>query len=204
MALENKYILENFDQEVLREYDIRGIVGNNINENTAYTIGRTFGYFVKLNFTECNIIAGYDGRLTSPKLHNALCEGLKNAGTNVIDVGMGPTPMIYFAHHHIESQAAVMVTGSHNPSEYNGFKLVLNKHSFYSDEIQKLQEYLISGDLKIKEGCINKHNVVNEYVNRNLQNIKIKNNLKIAWDVANGAMGKVIKEFTSRLENTDF
>ena len=100
MGLESNYSLENFDPEVLREYDIRGIVGSNLNENTAYTIGRTFGFVVKSRSSSSTIVAGFDGRLTSPKLHQALCEGLKQAGTKVIDVGMGPTPMIYFAHYH--------------------------------------------------------------------------------------------------------
>ena len=142
MVLESNYSLENFDPEVLREYDIRGIVGSNLNENTAYTIGRTFGFVVKSRSSSSTIVTGFDGRLTSPKLHQALCEGLKQAGTKVIDVGMGPTPMIYFAHYHFNSDAAVMVTGSHNPSDYNGFKMVFNKHSFYADEIQNLQSII--------------------------------------------------------------
>ena len=128
----NKLKIENFDKEVLREYDIRGVVGDNINQNTAYTIGRTFAYTV-INRLRSNIIAtGYDGRLTSPDLHKALCEGLKDSGAKVINIGMGPTPMTYFAHYHLNADAAIMVTGSHNPSEYNGFKMVLNKHSFYA------------------------------------------------------------------------
>ena len=203
MVLENNYSLENFDPEVLREYDIRGIVGNNLNENTAYTIGRTFGFVVKSRSSSSTIVTGFDGRLTSPKLHQALCEGLKQAGTKVIDVGMGPTPMIYFAHYHFNSDAAVMVTGSHNPSDYNGFKMVFNKHSFYADEIQNLQSIMKNEKLNIKEGSVIKHNIINEYVKRDLQNININNKLKIAWDIGNGAMGIAIKEITSQLQNTN-
>ena len=148
MALENKLKIESFDKEVLREYDIRGVVGNNINQNTAYTIGRTFGYTVS-NRLKSNVIAtGYDGRLTSPDLHQALCEGLKDSGAKVINIGMGPTPMTYFAHYHLEADAVIMVTGSHNPSEYNGFKMVLAKHSFYAEDIQSLQK-LIDQDLSL-------------------------------------------------------
>ena len=203
MVLENNYSLENFDPEVLREYDIRGIVGSNLNENTAYTIGRTFGFVVKSRSSSSTIVTGFDGRLTSPKLHQALCEGLKQAGTKVIDVGMGPTPMIYFAHYHFNSDAAVMVTGSHNPSDYNGFKMVFNKHSFYADEIQNLQSIMKNEKLNIKEGSVIKHNIINEYVKRDLQNININNKLKIAWDIGNGAMGIAIKEITSQLQNTN-
>jgi len=149
------------------------------------------------------VVTGYDGRLTSPKLHQALCEGLKQAGTKVIDVGMGPTPMIYFAHYHFNSDAAVMVTGSHNPSDYNGFKMVFNKHSFYADEIQNLQSIIKNEKLTIEEGSVTKHNIINEYVIRDLQNININNKLKIAWDIGNGAMGIAIKEITSQLHNTN-
>ena len=203
MVLESNYSLENFDPEVLREYDIRGIVGSNLNENTAYTIGRTFGFVVKSRSSSSTIVTGFDGRLTSPKLHQALCEGLKEAGTKVIDVGMGPTPMIYFAHYHFNSDAAVMVTGSHNPSDYNGFKMVFNKHSFYADEIQNLQSIIHNEKLKIEEGSIIENNIIKEYIKRVLQNININNKLKIAWDIGNGAMGLVIKEITSQLQNTN-
>ena len=142
MAQVNNYTVENFDPEVLREYDIRGVVGENINENTAYTIGRTFGHTVKSKLTSHTIVTGYDGRLTSPSLHKALCEGLKDSGVKVINIGMGPTPMTYFAHYHFKADAAVMLTGSHNPSEYNGFKMVFNKHSFYAEDILSLQKIL--------------------------------------------------------------
>ena len=131
MEQEHKYLIENFDREVLREYDIRGIVGQNINENTAYTIGRTFGHTVKSKLSSNTIVTGRDGRLTSLLLHKALCCGLKDSGAKVINIGMGPTPMTYFAHYHLQADAAVMVTGSHNPSEYNGFKMVFDKHSFF-------------------------------------------------------------------------
>ena len=132
MVQENNFSIEDFDQEVLREYDIRGVVGENINENTAYTIGRTFGFIVRNRYTSNIITTGYDGRLTSPKLHHALCQGLKDSGAKVLNIGMGPTPMTYYAHYNLNADAAVMVTGSRNPSEYNGFKMVLNKHSFFA------------------------------------------------------------------------
>ena len=203
MVLESNYSLENFDPEVLREYDIRGIVGDNLNENTAYTIGRTFGFVVKSRSTSSTVVIGFDGRLTSPKLHQALCVGLKQAGIKVIDVGMGPTPMIYFAHYHFNSDAAIMVTGSHNPPDYNGFKMVFNKNSFYSNEIQNLQSIIENEKLNIEEGSVTEHNIINEYVKRDLKNININSQLKIAWDIGNGAMGLIINEITSQLQNTN-
>ncbi len=203
MEQEHKYLIENFDREVLREYDIRGIVGQNINENTAYTIGRTFGHTVKSKLSSNTIVTGRDGRLTSPLLHKALCCGLKDSGAKVINIGMGPTPMTYFAHYHLHADAAVMVTGSHNPSEYNGFKMVFDKHSFFSDDIQSLQQLINDNALEFKEGEIINKDITENYIKRNLLNINLKNRLKIAWDPGNGAMGTVMKQITEKLGNSE-
>lgn len=202
MVLENKYTLEPFDPQVLREYDIRGIVGKNLNENTAYTIGKTFGHIVKSKTSSGSVVTGFDGRLTSPILHSALCQGLKESGLKVIDVGMGPTPMIYFAHYHFNSDAAVMVTGSHNPKDYNGFKMVFQKHSFFAQDIQDLK-ILVNSNLEVLEGTIAKHNITDDYASRCLKNIKFKNELKIAWDIANGSMGEIIDKIVSKLPNIE-
>jgi len=203
MVLENDLKLEKFNPEVLREYDIRGIVGNNLNENTAYTIGRTFGYIVCSKFDEKTIVVGYDGRLTSPNLHQSLCKGLEKSGVNVINIGMGPTPMTYFAHYSLKTNAAIMVTGSHNPSEYNGFKMVLNQHSFFAENIQFLQNLVDEPKLLIKSGSYKQVNLKEDYVRRNLQNIILKKKLKICWDIGNGAMGAVMDLFTSQLLNAE-
>ena len=199
MVLENNYSVESFDPEVLREYDIRGVVDNNINNNTAYTIGITFGNIVKKKLNSNKIVAGYDGRLTSPELHKALCAGLKDSGSTVFNVGMGPTPMIYFSHFHLQADAAIMVTGSHNPSEYNGFKMVLNKHSFFADEIKDLQILIDNNKITKGKGNIIDKKIINEYISRNLLNININKPMKIAWDIGNGAMGVVINAITSKL-----
>ena len=203
MALENNLSLEKFNPEVLREYDIRGIVGQNLTENTAYTIGRTFGHVIFSQFNEKTIVVGYDGRLTSLKLHDALCEGLIKSGVNVTSIGMGPTPMIYFAHYHLNCNAAIVVTGSHNPPEYNGFKMVLNKHSFYAESIQKLQNLIEEPHISNGKGVLKNINLKKDYVFRNLKNIKLKKKLKIAWDIGNGSMGSVIDLFTSNLLNAE-
>ena len=203
MEQEHNYTIQNFDQEVLREYDIRGVVGDNINENTAYTIGRTFGYIVKSKLESNTIAAGYDGRLTSPKLHKALCEGLKDSGSKVLNIGMGPTPMTYFAHYHLDTDAVIMVTGSHNPSEYNGFKMVLNKTSFFAEDIQSLQKLIDYNKIELEEGQIINQDITTEYIKRNLLNISLKKKLKIAWDPGNGAMGKVTRAITEKLNNSE-
>jgi len=203
MVQGNNYKIENFDKEVLREYDIRGVVGDKINENTAYTIGRTFGYRLKIKLQSNTVVTGYDGRLTSPDLHKALCEGLKDSGAKVINIGMGPTPMIYFGHFHLNADAAIVVTGSHNPSEYNGFKMVFNKHSFFADDIQNLQTLIDNNKLELFEGQIINQNITQNYIDRVLLNNTLKRKIKIAWDSGNGAMGKVIREITDKLSNSD-
>ena len=203
MAQENSYQIEKFDPEVLREYDIRGIVDKNITENTAYTIGRVFGYIVFEKLKSNNISLGYDGRLTSPKLYKALSIGLKDAGANVKSIGMCPTPMLYFADYYLKTDAALMITGSHNPSEYNGFKMVMNKHSFYSENIQKFKTILKTIKLEKKEGSVEHIDIIDAYVERVLKNISIKNKLKISWDIGNGAMGVIINKLISKLKNTE-
>ena len=203
MELENNFKIENFNPEVLREYDIRGIVGKNLTVNTAYTIGRTFGHILCENFSNKKIAVGYDGRLTSPALKEALCLGLMDAGANVYSIGVCPTPMTYFAHYHLETDAVIMVTGSHNPSEYNGFKMVLNKHSFFADEIQNLQSLINLNNFHLNKGKLIDVNIMDEYISRNLLNIKLSKKIKIVWDTANGAMGTVIEEFTKKLSNAE-
>ncbi len=203
MVQENKYQIEEFDPEVLREYDIRGIVGKNITENTAYTIGRIFGNVVYEELQSNKISLGYDGRLTSPKLYKALSTGLIDSGASVMSIGICPTPMLYFADYHLDTDAALMITGSHNPSEYNGFKMVLNKHSFFSENIQKFKYLVKSINPKKKKGTIKKVNVKDAYIERILKNISIKENLKISWDIGNGAMGVIINKLIKNLKNTE-
>ncbi len=203
MVQENNYKIEKFDPEILREYDIRGIVDKNITENTAYTIGRVFGHVVYENIKSNKISIGYDGRLTSPKLYKALSTGLKDSGAKVYSIGICPTPMLYFADYYLKTDAAIMITGSHNPKEYNGFKMVLNKHSFYSENIQKFQSIVQNIKLEIKNGLIEEVNIIDAYVERILRNISIKNKLKISWDIGNGAMGVIINKLIANLKNTD-
>ena len=203
MELESNFNLEPFNPEVLREYDIRGIVDKDLTVNTAYSIGRTFGHIICTRFSEKKIAVGYDGRLTSSSLHDALCIGLIESGADVFSIGMCPTPMTYFAHYHLQTDAVIMVTGSHNPPEYNGFKLVLNQHSFFANEIQNLQLLVTLKNISTGQGKLQNVDIKNDYVKRNLQNIKFNKKMKIAWDIANGAMGAVIDLFTNQLSNAE-
>ena len=114
-----------FDPTILREYDIRGIVGQTLTDADARAIGRGFGSMLRARGGQCAAL-GFDGRLSSPRLHDAVAEGLRAAGVDVTSVGMGPTPMLYFASHVLDVDGGIMITGSHNPPDYNGFKMVLS------------------------------------------------------------------------------
>src|SRR5262249_7915176 len=128
-----------FDPTILREYDIRGIVGKTLFAADAHAVGRVFAATV-IDAGGHQVAVGYDGRLTSPELEAALVEGLCEGGLDVIRVGCGPTPMLYFAAATLAVNGGLMVTGSHNPPDHNGFKLVLGGKAFYGQAIQKLGE----------------------------------------------------------------
>ncbi|MEL0144426.1 MAG: phosphomannomutase, partial [Alphaproteobacteria bacterium] len=126
-----------FDGTILREYDIRGVVDDTLTTDDAYAVGRSFGSCVVESGGD-QVALGYDGRLTSPKLAEAVVEGLMACGLHVKRVNMGPTPMLSFAIRHLDTGSGIMVTGSHNPPNYNGFKMTLAGNPFFGDAIQRL------------------------------------------------------------------
>tara|TARA_Y100000590_G_scaffold105554_1_gene120096 strand:- start:8039 stop:9454 length:1416 start_codon:yes stop_codon:yes gene_type:complete len=194
--------IETFNDEILREYDIRGLVGKNLTKNTAYSIGIKFGSIVYKNTKDKKIVVGYDGRPSSKQLQEALCHGLTESGLSVILIGLCPTPMLYFATFNLKIEAGIMVTGSHNPSEYNGFKMVLNYKPFYSTRIKDLQKNI---DLKNnkEKGNFVEYNILENYVHRVLENININKKLKVAWDPGNGTIGVTIKKVLENLDNVE-
>ena len=135
-----------FDPTSLREYDIRGVVGRTLSEADAFAIGRTFGSIVAKGGGK-TVAVGYDGRLSSPQLSAALVNGLKASGMEVLRVGRGPTPLLYFAATTLETDGAVMVTGSHNPPDYNGFKMMLGRKAFFGEQIQEIGRLAAAGDV---------------------------------------------------------
>ena len=133
-----------FDPTAIREYDIRGIVGRTLSARDAYAVGRGFGTMVK-EAGGSRAAVGYDGRLSSPELEAAVVEGLRDCGLDVLRVGRGPTPMLYFAVRALGLDGGVMITGSHNPAEYNGFKMMLGKGAFYGASIRHIAEIASQG-----------------------------------------------------------
>ena len=182
-----------FDPTSLREYDIRGVVGRTLHAADAFAIGRCFGSVVAQAGGR-TVAVGYDGRLSSPDLAAALTDGLKACGMEVLRVGRGPTPLLYFAATTLETDGAVMVTGSHNPPDYNGFKMMLGKKAFFGGDIQRLGAMAAAGDVvEAADGSDRPVDVTDAYVARLVQDYDGGDRkLNIVWDNANGAAGEVL------------
>ncbi len=188
-----------FNPTILREYDIRGIVGKTLSAADARAIGRGFGSVVR-RAGGSKVCVGYDGRLSSPELEAALVDGLMACGLSVLRVGLGPTPMLYFARFALEADAGIMVTGSHNPPDYNGFKMVVGKDSFFGEQIQKLGRLVAAEDFETGRGTVADHPVLEAYVDRLLQDADPGiEKLAVAWDPGNGAAGEATVALTARL-----
>lgn len=188
-----------FDPTILREYDIRGIVGKTLFAADAHAVGRAFGATVS-EAAGRRVAVGYDGRLTSPELEAGLVEGLSEAGIDVVRVGRGPTPMLYFAAATLGVDGGVMVTGSHNPPDHNGFKLVLGGKAFYGEAIQKLGERALSlGPVVGARGRVEEKSVFDDYIARLAGDYDGERPLAVAWDPGNGATGEVVQALTPRL-----
>ena len=184
---------------ILREYDIRGIVGDTLTEDGVRAIGRAFGTLVVRGGGR-TVAVGYDGRLSSPSLAAALVEGLRSTGVRVIRVGLGPSPMLYFAAHHLKADAGMMITGSHNPPDYNGIKMVKGGKPFFADQIQLLGTMVAANDFVRGDGTVEDYDIKPEYVARMAQDFRPDGRkLKIAWDPGNGAVGAIIHELCAAI-----
>lgn len=187
-----------FDPTVLREYDIRGIVGQTLREADARALGRAVGTVVRRRGGS-RVAVCYDGRLSSPDMEAALVDGLSACGVTALRIGMGPTPQLYFAVHHLDADGGVMVTGSHNPPDYNGFKIVIGKQAVFGEDIQAFGRLAAAGDFEAGEAAPEDHDVFEAYIDRLLQDFDGPSDLKIAWDAGNGAAGPAMRKLAERL-----
>ena len=190
----------NFDPTILRAYDIRGQVGSTLSANDAFAIGNIFASFLPKKGAVPRIAVGRDGRLTSPELADALCNGLVAAGCHVIDIGVGPTPMLYFADRILSCDGAIQVTGSHNPPDYNGFKIVLGHHSFFGDKIAELGVRAAAGLIKADGGHREEKSVFDAYIARLVKQADF-GTLSIIWDAGNGAAGPATEAMLAALSD---
>ena len=192
-----------FHPTVLREYDIRGIVGETLTEADLRAVGRAFGTVVVRDGGSL-VCVGYDGRLSSPALEAALVEGLVSCGLAVERIGLGPTPMLYYAACERGADGGVMITGSHNPPSYNGIKMVLGKRPFYGQDIQDLGRIAGAGDYATGVGSALDIDLRAVYVDRLARDFAGVKPLKVAWDAGNGATGEIMRRLTARLPGEHF
>ena len=186
-----------FNPSSLREYDIRGVVGKALGAEDARAIGRGFATRVR-RAGGTRVAVGYDGRLSSPTLESALIEGLTASGVDVVRIGLGPTPMLYYAEAILEVDGGIQITGSHNPAEYNGFKMVLQHGSFFGEDIQDLALLAATGDWETGSGTVSDYDIVDTYVARLVEGFD-GGTYRIGWDAGNGAAGQVIEKLVKLL-----
>jgi len=186
-----------FNRTILREYDIRGIVGDTLTEADAYALGRTYSALAR-DEGASRIAVGRDGRTHSGMLEAALVRGLTEGGINVVLTGMGPSPMLYFATYYLDVDGGIQVTGSHNPADYNGFKLLLKGRSVFGAEIQGIGARAAAGDWTEGNGTTEEADIREAYVNRLLEGFSGKA-FRIGWDAGNGAAGPVLDMLVERL-----
>jgi phosphomannomutase len=183
---------------ILREYDIRGVVGQTLVADDAYWIGRAYATLVRAEGGR-RVCVGRDGRLSSPELQAKVTQGIADAGVEVLDIGLGPTPMLYFAVHHLDTDGGLQVTGSHNPPDHNGFKMMLGKGSLFGERIVEIGRRIATGDLASGAGVVRTAAVFDAYVDRLAQDFGGARPLSVVWDAGNGAAGPAMAALAARL-----
>lgn len=193
-----------FAPEILREYDIRGQIGKNLGPADAYAVGRVFGSMVREGHKgqAQDICVGYDGRHSSPLLAEQVASGIVASGNNVVKIGLGPSPMLYYAVKSTGAAAGIMVTGSHNPADFNGFKMMLQTGPFYGEAILALGKIAGSGNVSNGDGNVKALDIRSAYVHRLLKDYTAQRPLTIAWDAGNGAAGEALRMLTAKLPGT--
>lgn len=190
-----------FDPTILREYDIRGIVGKTLNPSDAKAVGQAYGTMI-VRRGGTSVAVGYDGRHSSPTMEAAMVEGLASTGLKVHRIGLGPTPMLYYAIVHLETAAGVMITGSHNPPDYNGIKMAWSDGPVYGDAIQEIGRIAAADDFATGEGSDETVDITEAYVDRLLEDYQGPTDLTVVWDAGNGATGDMLQRLVAKLPGT--
>jgi phosphomannomutase/phosphoglucomutase len=186
------------DPNVFRAYDIRGIVDANLTEDLVYWVGRAFGAEAQTEDQNRVTIAG-DGRVSTEALKASLARGLTESGVDVIDIGIVPTPLLYFANFALNTGTGIMVTGSHNPADYNGLKLVLAGETLAEDRIQQLRKRIEDNDFTSGEGQIDEADIIHDYLDRVVDDVAVAQPLKVVVDCGNGVAGVVAPLLITKL-----
>jgi phosphomannomutase len=187
-----------FDPTILRAYDIRGIVGETLTAADAHALGRAYATMLHAAGGR-RVCLGFDGRLSSPELAKALAGGLERSGVEVLWIGRGPTPMMYFAVYHLQTDGGLQVTGSHNPPSHNGFKMMLGQKPLYGAQIQELGQLAAEGAFRDGQGAVTTRPVLDAYVDRLVRDFRPGRPLHVVWDAGNGATGEALQALAARL-----
>ena len=191
-------VAPNFPDTIFRAYDIRGVVPQTLTAETAYWIGRAIGS-QSLAEGESHVSIGRDGRLSGPALVERLIQGVADSGCHVSDVGLVPTPALYYAANVLAGKSGVMLTGSHNPSNYNGFKIVIAGDTLANEQIQALHTRLKTNDLTWGEGSIERVDILSRYADEIVKDVKLAKKLKVVVDCGNGAAGVIAPQLLEAL-----
>lgn len=194
-------IMPNPDPAIFRAYDIRGNVGKTLMVEDAFYIGKAYASYIarKDDIENPRVAVAYDGRLSSPELFEQLTNGIISAGGQVLNLGRGPTPLLYYGVFSRDLDGGVMITGSHNPPAHNGFKMTRGKAALFGHEIQELLRMICSGDMDDGEGSMEAIDVMDEYVAKLMEASRSGRKLKVAWDAGNGAAGEVMQQLCAKL-----
>lgn len=187
-------------KEIFREYDIRGIYQTELDEETAYLIGKAYGTKLR-SLNKYKTVVAHDNRLSSPSLKKALVKGLLETGINVLDLGLATTPMCYFAANFYNTNASMMITASHNPKEYNGFKFSYNGiHNAYGKEVFEIYELIKEGSFASGEGSLEKRDITDEYIKLIIDKLNFgKRKIKVVYDCGNGTTSIIARKIFERL-----
>ncbi|HSS47204.1 MAG TPA: phosphomannomutase/phosphoglucomutase, partial [Burkholderiales bacterium] len=185
-------------KEIFKAYDIRGIVGKTLTPEIVEAIGGAIGSEARAK-TQKTIAIGRDGRLSGSELSEALARGIQKAGVDVIDIGLCTTPMLYFATHHLQTHSGVMVTGSHNPPDYNGLKIIIAGETLSGETIQKLRTRIEQDDLSKGKGNYAEKTITEDYIARIGSDIKLARPMKIVVDCGNGVPGAFVPRLYRQL-----
>ena len=193
-----------FHRSILREYDVRGVVGETLGPDDAHAIGRSFATVLR-RAGGSRVAVGRDGRISSPELEQALVDGLMASGVDVVRIGLGPTPMLYYAEASLpDVQGGIQVTGSHNPANHNGFKIVLGGRPVFGDDLQHIGRLAATGDWLTGQGRHEQREILGAYVDRLIAGLDgiSRDRLaafRIGWDAGNGAAGPALERLTQQL-----
>ena len=187
-----------FDPSVLREYDIRGIINDTLTAKDAHAIGAIFGSAINKNNGR-SVVVGRDGRHSSLEIEKKLVEGLISQGLKVFQIGLCPTPQLYFGVHHLGADGGIMITGSHNPPDYNGFKMMLGHGPFFGQDIKNMAKTPYNPTRFIEGGQQVQLDIQEAYLHRVLEGLDLTSRLSIVWDCGNGAAGPAIEKLSKNL-----